>query len=94
MNKKKIRLLAAAVGTVLLVAGFQVYRGMIEDRRKAYALQEVRDFFASFGEIETLYVDEMTSSSTVLHGGVVLADGRLFLFENKGGMIEYQEGSI
>ncbi|MCH1665104.1 DUF4651 domain-containing protein [Streptococcus suis] len=51
MKKKKTALLAGLLGAGVLTASAQFYRKIQEDRKKAQALQEVRDFFADLGEI-------------------------------------------
>lgn len=91
MNKKKTALLAGLLGAGVLTASAQFYRSIQEERKKAQALQQVRDFFASFGPLATVYVDETESSSDRLVGGLILEDGRVFLYENTKGDIVYQE---
>lgn len=75
----------------MLTASAQFYRKIQEDRKKAQALQEVRDFFVDLGEIATVYVDETASTQTTLIGGVVMEAGQGFLFENTKGSIQYRE---
>lgn len=62
MKKKRTALLAGLLGAGVLTASAQFYRKVQEDRKKAQALQEVRDFFANVGEIATVYVDETAST--------------------------------
>lgn len=94
MSKKKTVLLAGLLGAGVLTASVQYYRKLQEERQKSQALQQVREFFIEFGNIATVYVDETQSHSCVLTGGVVLEDGRVFLFENSKGMISYQEEEV
>lgn len=75
----------------MLTASAQFYRKVQEDRKKAQALQEVRDFFANVGEIATVYVDETASTQDSLVGGVVMEAGQVFLFEKAQGSIQYRE---
>ncbi len=75
----------------MLTASAQFYRKIQEERKKAQALQEVREFFADLGEIATVYVDETASTQDVLIGGVVMEAGQIFLFENVRGSIRYEE---
>ena len=91
MSKKKTALLAGLVGAGVLAASARFYRKTQEERKKAQALQSVRDFFADQGSIATVYVNETESSKDYLTGGVVMEDGRVFLFENTRGEIAYQE---
>ncbi len=91
MKKKKTALLAGLLGAGVLTASAQFYRRIQEDRKKAQALQEVRDFFADLGEIATVYVDETASNQDTLIGGVVMEAGQVFLFENTKGSIQYRE---
>lgn len=91
MKKKKTALLAGLLGAGVLTASAQFYRKIQEDRKKAQALQEVRDFFADLGEIATVYVDETASTQATLIGGVVMEAGQVFLFENTQGSIQYRE---
>lgn len=91
MKKKKTALLAGLLGAGVLTASAQFYRKVQEDRKKAQALQEVRDFFAIVGEIATVYVDETASTQDSLVGGVVMEAGQVFLFENAQGYIQYRE---
>ena len=91
MKKKKTALLAGLLGAGVLTASAQFYRKVQEDRKKAQALQEVRDFFAIVGEIATVYVDETASTQDSLVGGVVMEAGQVFLFENAQGSIQYRE---
>ncbi|WP_155969682.1 DUF4651 domain-containing protein [Streptococcus ruminantium] len=91
MKKKKTALLAGLLGVGVLAASAQFYRKIQEERKKAQALQEVREFFADLGEIATVYVDETASTQDVLIGGVVMEAGQIFLFENVRGSIRYEE---
>ncbi|HFI0618745.1 TPA: DUF4651 domain-containing protein [Streptococcus suis] len=91
MKKKRTALLAGLLGAGVLTASAQFYRKVQEDRKKAQALQEVRDFFANVGEIATVYVDETASTQDSLVGGVVMEAGQVFLFENVQGSIQYRE---
>lgn len=91
MKKKKTALLAGLLGVGVLTASAQFYRKIQEERKKAQALQEVREFFADLGEIATVYVDETASTQDVLIGGVVMEADQIFLFENVRGSIRYEE---
>ncbi|MGQ7679937.1 DUF4651 domain-containing protein [Streptococcus suis] len=91
MKKKRTALLAGLLGAGVLTASAQFYRKVQEDRKKAQALQEVRDFFANVGEIATVYVNETASTQDSLVGGVVMEAGQVFLFENAQGSIQYRE---
>lgn len=91
MKKKRTALLAGLVGAGVLTASAQFYRKVQEDRKKAQALQQVRAYFADLGSIATVYVDETQSQSDYLVGGVIMEDGRIFLFENTKGDITFEE---
>lgn len=91
MNKKKTALLAGLLGAGVLAASAKFYMDVQEDRHKAAALRQVRDFFADFGPIATVFVDESQSSKDILVGGVVMEDGPVYLFENQAGEITYGE---
>lgn len=91
MNKKKTALLAGLLGAGVLTASAKFYMDVQEERQKAQALEQVRDFFTSFGEIATVFVDETQSDKKVLVGGVVMETGQVYLFENQSGQIQYRE---
>lgn len=91
MNKKKIALLAGLMGAGILAASAKYHLDVQEDRQKAVALRQVREFFADFGTIVTVFVDESQSSKEVLVGGVVMKEGPVYLFENQAGEIIYGE---
>lgn len=91
MNKKKTAVLAGLLGAGVLTASAQFYRKVQAERKKAQLLQEVRAYFAELGTIATVYVDETKSRADYLVGGVLLEDGRTFLFENTRGLITFEE---
>lgn len=91
MKKKKTALLAGLMGAGVLAASVRFYKKAKEERQKAQALQDVREFFGDLGSIATVYVDETASDQDYLTGGVVMEDGRVYLFENAQGQIRYEE---
>lgn len=91
MNKKKTAVLAGVLGTGILAASARYYVKVQEEKKKAQALQQVRDFFADFGPIATIFVYENESDKDFLKGGVVMDSGRVYRFENRAGQIEYEE---
>lgn len=91
MKNKKSALLAGLLGAGVLAASAKFYMDVQEERAKAAALQQVRDFFADFGVIATVFVDESQSDKDVLIGGVVMGEGPVYLFENRHGQIQYEE---
>lgn len=91
MNKKKAALLAGLVGAGVLAASTKYYMDAQKERQKAAALRQVREFFADFGEIATVFVDECQSDEHCLVGGVVMEAGPVYLFENQDGQISYEE---
>lgn len=91
MSKKKRVVLAGLVGAGILAASARFYKKIQEEQQKAQALQEVRAAFAKMGEIATVYIDETASSGHFLTGGIVMEDGRVYLFENERGDITYEE---
>ncbi|MGT2712769.1 DUF4651 domain-containing protein [Streptococcus oriscaviae] len=91
MNKKKTALLAGLMGAGVLAASARFYMKTQEERKKAQALQQVREFFADLGSIATVFIQEAESTKNFLKGGVVMEDGRVFLFENNRGVIAYEE---
>lgn len=92
MKKKKTALLAVGLlGAGVLAASAKFYRDSLMEKRKAEALLEVRRFFADFGEIATVFVDESQSDQYRLIGGVVMEAGPVYLFENHMGEIGYEE---
>ncbi len=91
MNKKQTALLAGLLGAGVLAASAKFYMDVQEDRQKAAALKQVRAFFADFGPIATVFVDESQSSKGHLVGGVVMEAGPVYLFENRSGQISYEE---
>lgn len=91
MNKKQTALLAGLLGAGVLAASAKFYMDVQEDRQKAAALKQVRAFFADFGPIATVFVDESQSSKGHLVGGVVMEAGPVYLFENRAGQISYEE---
>lgn len=93
MNKKKTAFVASLLGAGVLALSAHFYRQVQEDKQQAQALEEVRAFFRELGEIGVVYVDQSASSPPLLKGGVVMEDGRVFLFENNRGMIVYEEES-
>lgn len=91
MNKKQTALLAGLLGAGVLAASAKFYMDVQEDHQKAAALKQVRAFFADFGPIATVFVDESQSSKGHLVGGVVMEAGPVYLFENRAGQISYEE---
>ena len=91
MNKKQTALLAGLLGAGVLAASANFYMDVQEDRQKVAALKQVRAFFADFGSIATVFVDESQSSKVHLVGGVVMEAGPVYLFENRSGQISYEE---
>ena len=91
MNKKQTALLAGLLGAGVLAASAKFYMDVQEDRQKAAALKQVRAFFADFGPIATVFVDESQSSKGHLFGGDVMESGPVYLFENRAGQISYEE---
>ncbi len=91
MKKKKVALLAGVVGAGILAASARFSMMVYEERKKAKALQQVREFFKEYGEIATVFIHEMESSKDRLVGGVVMEDERVYLFENEAGVIWYEE---
>ena len=75
----------------MLAASAKFYIDVQEDRQKAAALKQVRAFFADFGPIATVFVDESQSSKGYLVEGVVMETGPVYLFENRSGQISYEE---
>ncbi len=94
MNKKKAALLAGVVGAGILAASTRFSMTMYEERKKAKALQQVRTFFAEYGEIATVFINEVESNKRRLVGGVVMEDETVYLFENEAGVIWYEEELI
>lgn len=94
MKKKKATLLAGVVGAGALVASARYLMAVYEERKKVKMLQQVRAFFEKYGEIATVFVNEEGSSKKRLVGGVVMEDERVYLFENKAGIILYEEELI
>lgn len=94
MNKRKTALLAGLFGAGVLAASAKFYRDTLIERKKMIALSQVRQFFAAFGEIATVFVDETQSDQTCLIGGVVMEEGAVYLFTNQGGDIMYEESVI
>ena len=91
MNKKQTALLAGLLGAGVLAASAKFYMDIQEERQKAAALKQVRDFFTDFGPIVTVFVNEVQSSKACLVGGVVMENGLVYLFENQAGQISYEE---
>lgn len=91
MKNKKSALLAGLLGAGVLAASAKFYKDVQEERAKAIALKQVRDFFADFGAIATVFIYENHSDKYVLTGGVVMEGGSVYLFENRHGQIQYEE---
>ncbi len=91
MKNKKSAWLAGLLGAGVLAASAKYYIDVQEERQKTVALRQVRDFFADFGEIATVFVDESQSDKQVLVGGVVMEEGAVYLFKNRHGRILYEE---
>ncbi|MGT2911425.1 DUF4651 domain-containing protein [Streptococcus cameli] len=91
MNKKKTALLAGLLGAGVLAASAKFYHDSLVATQKSRALKEVRQFFAAYGEIATVFVDESQSTATRLIGGVVMEAGPVYLFKYENGEIQYEE---
>lgn len=91
MNKKQKALLAGLLGASVLAASAKFYRDVQIERQKAVALKQVRAYFAEFGSIATVFVDEHQSDKNCLIGGVVMEAGPVYLFVNQAGQISYEE---
>lgn len=91
MNKKKTAVLAGVLGTGILAASARYYMKVQEEKKKAQALVQVRQFFAELGSIATVFIYEAESSADLLKGGVVMETGQVYTFENHAGEIAYEE---
>lgn len=91
MNKKKAIVLAGVFGSGILAASARHYMKVQEEKKKAQALEQVRQFFADYGNIATVFIYESESNAEVLKGGVVMETGQVYIFENRAGEIIYEE---
>lgn len=91
MNKKKAAIVAGIVGAGVLAASARFYMKAQEEIKKAQALAHVRQFFADFGTIATVFIYENKSDSQRLVGGVVMEDGPVYLFDYQNGEMTYEE---
>ncbi len=94
MNKKKTALLAGLLGLGSLGAGVRYYLKAQEEKKKARALAQVREYFAEKGQIATVFIYEEQSDKDFLKGGVVMEEGAVYLFENHLGLISYEEEQL
>ena len=84
----------------MLVAGALTYGAvkLAEEQRRnknqEEIVQVVRDFFATMGEIATVYVELYASGEESLVGGVVMEDGRHFSFDYDQGQLTYEEETV
>ena len=93
MKAKKIILTTAALlGAGSLALG---ERKVVKEQQLAKKREEiinlVRSFFASQGQIATVYVQLYESNEDTLVGGVVLEDDRHFTFVYENGQLTYEE---
>lgn len=94
MSKKKRALLASVVGLGMVMGVVRCSLKRYEEKQKKEALEQVRAFFMEYGEIATIFINEMESTKDCLAGGVVMTDERVYYFENTNGIIWYEEECI
>lgn len=91
MKNKKIVLTTSLVAVLALAYMTKKYRDEQRDIKIGQIIKEVRLFFASFGDIATVYINQVTSNKVETKGGVIMADGRIYQFDYLAGEIFYQE---
>lgn len=90
--KNKHIVLATSLVTILALAYLgKRYRDEQKEMKIGQIIKEVRLFFASFGDIATVYINQQASNKIETKGGVIMTDGRIYQFDYLAGEIFYQE---
>lgn len=90
MKKNRFAFLAGLLGLGGLAAAGVVARQKQLEKERQQILMEVREFFAPFGTISVVYVNDFESIRRLVTGGVVFEDGVTFYFSYDHGDINYR----
>ena len=90
MKQKKWAFLAGLLGLGGLVAAGVVAHQKQQEKERQQLLSEVRDFFAPFGAISVVYVNDFETVGRLVTGGVVFEDGVTYYFSYDKGEINYR----
>lgn len=90
MKQKRFAFLAGILGLGGLAAAGVVARQKQLDKERQQILVEVREFFAPFGKISVVYINDFESIRRLVTGGVVFEDGVTFYFSYDHGDINYR----
>ncbi|WP_303971851.1 DUF4651 domain-containing protein [Streptococcus merionis] len=93
-SQTKLTIMIAGLTMAALALGAKMYLDEQREEHLAQVVREVRSLFASMGEIATVYIDQTASDRVQTKGGVVMADGVVYLFDYLAGEIFYQEESL
>lgn len=90
MKQKKLALLAGLLGLGGLAAAGAIAYQKNQEKRRQDIIEQVRQFFASFGTIKVVYVNDFESTDRLVTGGVVFDDDVTFYFTYDNGEINYR----
>ncbi|MGT2666391.1 DUF4651 domain-containing protein [Streptococcus rifensis] len=90
-KQRKLAIVGAGLGLAVLALGTKIYLDEQREAHLAQVVREVRDFFANLGPIATVYIDQTQSDEVQTKGGVIMEDGKIYLFDYLAGEIFYEE---
>lgn len=94
MKYKKLTLVSGLLAAAALVYAGKHYVDAQKEAKLAQIIKEVRAFFATFGDIATVYIDQQLSGKVETKGGVVMTDGQVYQFDYLAGEIFYKETAL
>lgn len=90
MKKNRFAFLAGLLGLGGLATAAVIAKQKQQEKERQQVLEDVRDFFAAFGEIAVVYVNDFESIGRLVTGGVVFEDDRVLYFSYDHGDISYR----
>lgn len=90
MKQKKFAILAGLLGLGGLAAAGAIAYQKAQEKRRQEVIEQVRHFFAPFGTIKVVYVNDFEATDRQVTGGVVFDDDVTFYFTYDNGDINYR----
>lgn len=90
MKQKRFAFLAGILGLGSIAAASVIAKQKQQDKERQQVLEEVRAFFAPFGPIAVVYVNDFESIGRLVTGGVVFENEKVYYFSYDRGEINYR----
>ncbi|GFG42274.1 hypothetical protein ScFU29_11780 [Streptococcus canis] len=91
MSKKKIGIISGLLGAGLVIGLGIMINDYYQEKERQQVTRDLRAFFSKLGQIDVLYVTTVKNSSEPISGGVVMADGKQYLYTYHNGHISFEE---